>query len=264
MKLKEFEGKKLFSLAGINVSSGFLLKNVEEIGLNLSSGESYVAKVQTLQGGRGKKGGVEVVNSPEKAKDFAQKWLGKEFKVELVSEILFDEKVEIDKEFYLGMLFDRSLSCPVLMFSLSGGVEIEELEKNDPEAILKVPISYIEGLEGSVLDKVRKFVSGKVADEVVDLILDNVQKLYECFVSYDLRMAEINPLVLDGSGKLVAVDAVCVFDDDARFRWEKKLAEEGVEFGERTGLREASDREKRAALIDKDDYRGVAGKTFLD
>ncbi len=264
MKLKEFEGKKLFSLCGINASSGILVKSVEEIDSKLASEKVYVAKVQTLQGGRGKKGGVEVVNLLEKAKDFVQKWLGKEFGSEIVNEILFDEKVEIEKELYLGVLFDRSLNCPVLIVSLSGGVEIEELESDRPEAILKVPINYVEGLGDLVVAKVKEFVKDGLSESVVDELLEVVRKVYDCFVKYDLRMVEINPLVVDASGSLVAVDAVCVFDDDARFRWEKKLAEEGVEFGERTGLREASEREKRAALIDKDDYRGVAGKTFLD
>ncbi len=253
MKLKEFEGKKLFEVCRIPVSLGLLVNSEISIGdSGVDFSKPHYAKIQTLQGGRGKKGGIQLVNSQSEAEAFVTKFLGKKFHDELVTEILFDEKVDIAEEAYLGILFDSSLCQPVLLVSQSGGIDIEtSLE------VKRIPIDYTIGISESVLNEIREVFTFN--EKAINSLCEIVKKLYHCFVEFDLRMVEINPLVLDTKGNLIAVDSVAVLDDDAHFRWSKK-----VKFSERTGIRLATKRELAAREIDREDYRGVAGKTFLD
>ncbi len=240
MKLKEFEAKKLFKAAGIPVSEGMIIRNSEEI----SPFENQkLFKVQTLAGGRGKAGGIKVVNFDE-AKSLTDSFIGKTFLNENITEILLDEKVIIEKELYLGIMFDTSKRKPVLIFSEEGGVEIEELKERSPEKIKVVEIDYLNGL-GSLED---------ITDN--EALQELIKKLYDCFVTNDCRMLEINPLVFTGES-YAAVDAVAVLDDDAKSRWK-------IPFEERTDTRKATEREKAAREIDREDHRGVAGKTFVD
>ncbi len=236
MKLKEFESKQLVAAAGIIVSQGVLIRNLDEI--KSFEGEK-VMKVQTLAGGRGKAGGVKVVTN-DNVKEEVGKFLGKEFLGEQITEVLLDEKISIDKELYLGVMFDTSLRKPVLIFSEEGGVDIEKLRESGKITIIE--IDYLQGLV--------KFPTENVTLQEI------MKKLYTCFVENDCRMIEINPLVQSGSS-YVAVDAVVMLDDDARYRWP-------VKFEERTDNRKATVREMAAHEIDRDDHRGVAGKTFVD
>ncbi len=252
MKLKEFEGKELFKKVGITTSSGILIKKLTDLD-SIDFNASYVAKVQTLQGGRGKKGGVKLVTNNTEAEDFVLTFLGKEFYGEIIQEILLDEKIEIIQEYYLGLLFDGTLRQPVLIVSSVGGVEIESSEE-----LIRIPIDYTKGITDEVLLKVANYLGNQNSLNILD-IQDVIKKLYTCFVEFDLRMVEINPLVLDSNHKLIAVDSVAVLDEDARYRWSKK-----IDFAERTGSRKATVRELAAREIDREDHRGVAGKTFLD
>ncbi len=236
MKLKEFESKQLVAAAGIIVSQGVLIRNLDEI--KSFEGEK-VMKVQTLAGGRGKAGGVKVVTN-DNVKEEVSRFLGKEFLGEQITEVLLDDKISIDKELYLGVMFDTSLRKPVLIFSEEGGVDIEKLRESGKITIIE--IDYLQGLV--------KFPTENVALQEI------MKKLYTCFVENDCRMIEINPLVQSGSS-YVAVDAVVMLDDDARYRWP-------VKFEERTDNRKATVREMAAHEIDRDDHRGVAGKTFVD
>ena len=252
MKLKEFEGKQLFASCGISVSSGVLVHSSSELrGIDFS--QEYIAKVQTLQGGRKKKGGVQIIDSLEKAEQFVNHFLGKEFHGEVVNEILFDELVDIASELYIGLLFDTTLRQPVLLVSPTGGIDVES-DKN----LVRIPFDYVQGIDDGMFAKVCEAlaaISSLNLEELHQLIL----RLHSCFVEYDLRMVEINPLVIDTQGTLIAVDSVAVLDDDAKHRWCKK-----VDFTERVGSRKATAREIAAHQIDAEDHRGVAGKTFLD
>ena len=239
MKLKEFEGKKLLEASDIVCSKGVLVKY---LGVVESFEGKKVFKVQTLAGGRGKAGGIKVVNF-EDAKNLASKFLGTEFLNETVTEILLDENIDILKEYYLGIMFDTSKRKPILIYSEEGGVNIEEVKKNYPEKVLIKEIDYLQGLNFTVSDNQK--------------IQEIAEKLYCCFVKNDCRMIEINPLVETPNEDFVAVDCVAVLDDDARHRWP-------IKFEERTDNRKATIREVAAHEIDKEDYRGVAGKTFVD
>ncbi|MBU1977068.1 MAG: acetate--CoA ligase family protein [Nanoarchaeota archaeon] len=244
MKLKEFEAKQLFEEVGIPISKGILVSTVDDVP---HFNQELLLKVQTMAGSRGKAGGIVTVKSQDEAKEVASSFLNKVFLNEMITEVLLDEKIEISKELYLGIMFDTSKRTPVLIFSEEGGIDIEALKKNNPEKIVLMEIDYLEGLDEEGIGKI-------TSDERLKEIM---KKLYSCFVKFDCKMLEINPLVVTTENNLVAVDAVAVLDDDANYRRE-------ISFSERTDNRKATSREVAARMIDKDDYRGVAGKTFLD
>jgi len=235
LKLKEFEAKKLLQAVGIKTSNGILIQDIK----NIPEVKNVLVKVQTLTGSRGKAGGIIEVNNKEEAQRISSRFLGKEFLNERISEVLLDEKIDVKKEFYLGIMFDTSKRCPVVLFSEEGGVEVEKAQIN------KIEVDYLEGLKKENLK------------EIPEAIREILIKLYQVFVRFDCRMIEINPLALDDNGRLIALDAVAVLDDDARYRWE-------INFPERTDNRDATAREIAARQIDREDHRGVAGKTFID
>ncbi|MDP3989971.1 MAG: ATP citrate lyase citrate-binding domain-containing protein [archaeon] len=246
MKLKEFEAKKLIRAVEIPTSNGFLITSSDQI---LPFTEEIVFKVQTIANGRGKAGGILTVKTAEEAKSLAAKFLGKKFLNETITEIVLDEKVPIDKEIYLGITFDTSKRSPVLIIG-PGGVDAENLPKQ-----IQV-INFDSEWDISTLPP--EFISSYLPNNQVQTEFQEiVKKLKNCFVRFDCKMIEINPLVLTLNNNLVAVDAVAVLDDDASFRRE-------ISFPPRTNNREATAREIAAREIDKDDYRGVAGKTFID
>ncbi len=263
MKLKEFEAKQLFEKAGIPISKGTLIRTLDDI--PQFRGERLL-KVQTLAGGRGKAGGVCLVKDAEEARRLASRFLNSTFMGEQITEVLLDEKIAVAKELYLGILFDTSLRQPVFIYSESGGMNIEELKQQHPEKIKLKKIIYHEGLTEKIIDEL---VKGSVLPpKVIPLVREAMKKAYLCFTRFDCRMLEINPLVVTAKSKesqshsflgneIVAVDAVAVLDDEARFRWE-------IPFPERTNNRPVTEREAAAHLIDKEDYRGVAGKTFVE
>ncbi|MBI2102616.1 hypothetical protein HYT55_02155 [Candidatus Woesearchaeota archaeon] len=252
MKLKEFESKELFRRVDIPVSKGILIKSKDDIP---PFREERLLKVQTLAGGRGKAGGVCLVRDAGEAEKFAARFLHSTFMSEQISEVLLDEKIEIKQELYLGILFDTSKRTPVFIYSESGGANIEELKQKNPEKIKLRELVYHAGLTEGDLDFL---LSGSVLSQnVLKKVREVMKKAYLCFTRFDCTMMEINPLVVTTASDVVAVDAVAVLDDDAKFRWE-------MHFPERTHNRPVTPREAAAHLIDKDDYRGVAGKTFID
>lgn len=252
MKLKEFEAKELFRRVDIPVSNGILIRDIADIP---PFREERLLKVQTLAGGRGKAGGVCLVRGAGEAGKLAARFLHSTFMQEQISEILLDEKVEIKHELYIGILFDTSRRAPIFIYSESGGANIEELKRKHPDKIKLREIAYHAGLTGSDLDYL---LSGSaLAKSVLEKVREVMKKAYACFTRFDCTMMEINPLVVTSAGGVMAVDAVAVLDDDAKFRWE-------ISFPERTHNRPVTPREAAAHLIDKDDYRGVAGKTFID
>lgn len=252
MKLKEFEAKQLLEAVEILTNKGLLITSSQEI-LNFT--QSKICKVQTIANGRGKAGGIKVVQDTKEAKIFAEQFLSKQFLNENITEILLDEKIEISKELYLGILFDTSKRKPILVFSQEGGVDIEETQKKTPEKIFKIEINYLEGITPDKIELITSTLS--YSDKIKDQIKDIITKLYSCFTEFDCKMIEINPLIITPNENVMAVDCVAVLDDDAKFRRK-------IEFPERTDNRISTKKEIAAHEIDKDDHRGVAGKTFID
>ncbi len=252
MKLKEFEAKELFRRVGIPVSQGVLVTQNSDIP---PFQEERLLKVQTLAGGRGKVGGVCVVRNAAEAKALASRFLHSSFMDEVITEVLIDEKVNIARELYLGLMFDTSRRAPAFIYSEHGGSDIEELKRRHPEKIIIREINYVRGLTDEDLQfLLKKSTLSPVVQQRVRAV---ISQLYQCFTRFDCKMLEINPLVVSSTETVVAVDAVAVLDDDAKFRWE-------IPFADRTNNRPVTAREAAAHLIDKDDHRGVAGKTFVD
>ena len=252
MKLKEFEAKQLLEAVEITTSKGLVITS---IGMIPEFSQNKICKVQTIVNGRGKAGGIKFVANTQEATLFFEKFIGKTFLDENITEILLDEKIEISKELYLGILFDTSKRMPVLVFSKEGGVDIEEIQKNTPEKILKIDINYLEGITLGQIELITSNLT--YSNETKNKIKDIITKLYTCFKEFDCKMIEINPLIITPNNKVIAVDCVAVLDDDAKFIRK-------IEFPERTDNRIATRREIAAHKIDLDDHRGVAGKTFID
>ena len=237
MKLKEFEAKQLLKDVGIETSSGNLITSSENIPpVNFP----VIVKAQTIANGRGKAGGVLKVNNSLELSQAVSKFINKNFLMEQITEILLDQPIEARQELYLGISFDTSKKCPVLMFNSFGGINIEE----NKAGTVKMPLNYLQGL------------TEEKAKEI-PLPFELLNKFYNCFIKFDCKMLEINPLILTPDGKYIAVDAVAVLDDDAQWR-------SSLQFPQRTDNRLATAREAAARKIDAEDHRGVAGKTFID
>ncbi|MBI3033075.1 succinate--CoA ligase subunit beta [Candidatus Woesearchaeota archaeon] len=247
MKLYEFEGKLLYHEAGIPIPKGEVIENLNQI----SNIDKPVAiKAQTLAGKRGKAGAIKFAATKQEAKKYAEQMLNKVILNETVKKVLIEEKLEIAEEYYLGIIFSQEERSPVFLLSKFGGIDIEDVAQKD---IIKHTINMLKGFTEDEAKQMLKKAGIKLPE-----LPAIMTKLYHAFTSNDMKMCEINPLILTKDNKLVAADAVVVLDDSSQFRWKHQ-------FPERVGIgREKTELEKAANAIDKDDYRGVAGKTFIE
>ena len=231
MNLHEYQSKALFREYGISVSNGIPVDDSEQIkeAINSLKGDRWVVKAQVHAGGRGKAGGVELVDTVEQAEAFAQKWLGKNLVTyqtddngQPVNTILVEECTNIAEELYLGAVIDRASQRLVFMASKEGGVNIEEVAATNPEKIFQVAIDPLKG------------PSTNEANELATkLQLNEIQKgqfkdlylsLSKMFIEKDLSLLEINPLVITSEGDLICLDAKINIDSNALYRQES-LAE---------------------------------------
>jgi succinyl-CoA synthetase beta subunit len=225
VNIHEYQAKELLSLYGAATPTGKVAFNEDEahqIAQDLNSGK-FVIKAQIHAGGRGKGGGVKLASLLDQVKEIASEILGMILVThqtgpegKLVKKVLVEEASDIDKEFYLGMVIDRSREEIVIMASREGGVEIEEIARTNPEKILKEYIDPVVGLQPFQCRKIAYFLGldGKSVGKAVKF----VSALYQLFTDKDCSLAEINPLILTKSGDLVALDAKMNFDDNALFR----------------------------------------------
>lgn len=221
MKLHEHQAKEIFAKYGIPVPEGkvaFSLKEAREVAKELGE-YPLVVKAQVHCGGRGKAGGVKVVKSEEELEQAVNDLLGKVLKTfqcpdgKPVNRVLIERATNIDKEYYLAITLDRSKSKPVIMASAAGGMEIEEIVKENPEAII---IETIDPELGLMPYQARElaFRLGLPVREFTSIALN----LYKIYSELDASLVEINPLVLTKEGALVALDAKLDIDDNALFR----------------------------------------------
>jgi len=169
-----------------------------------------------LVGGRGKAGGIRLANTPDEAEDIADQILGMNIKGLTVKKVLVDEAAAIATEIYLGIVIDRAQHQPVMMASSEGGVEIEEVARVSPERIFRISIDASLGLQ-QYQGRELAFSIGLPKD-LVSSFVKIAQGLYQTFIDCDASLAEINPLVITGEGKLLAVDGKILLDDNALFR----------------------------------------------
>ncbi len=227
MKLHEHQAKEVFSKYGIPVPEGKVAFSVEEALKAAEELRSFplVVKAQIHCGGRGKAGGVKVVGDIEDLRSAVEGMLGKVLKTfqcpegKPVSRVLVEKATQIDKEFYLSITLDRSRSKPVIMGSSAGGMEIEEIVKEDPEAVI---VEEIDPALGLMPNQARRmaFRIGLPVKEFTQIAIS----LYRIYSDLDASLVEINPLVLDKEGRLIALDAKLDIDDNALFR-HKDLAD---------------------------------------
>jgi len=217
LRLLEHQGKELFLKVGLPVSAGQVAHNLDEVeSIAKSINNTVVVKAQVLVGGRGKAGGVKLASTPEEARQHAENIFGMDIKGETVETILVTEAVDIEREFYLSITFDRAQRKPVIIFSVEGGVDIEEVSANNPDAIAKAWIDPLLGLTPYLIRSVL-FDSG-VEKGLYKPLTDIIKKLYQAFVKFEANLVEINPLAQLPSGELAVLDSKFVVDDEAIFR----------------------------------------------
>jgi succinyl-CoA synthetase beta subunit len=179
-------------------------------------GNQVVVKAQVKVGGRGKAGGVKLAKTPDEAKEKAEAILGMDIKGHTVHRVLVAEASDISEEYYFSFLLDRSNRTFLAMASSEGGVEIEVLAVERPEALAKVAIDPIAGVDKALALEILK--QGNFPAEVIDEAADVVVKLWETFVAEDATLVEVNPLVRDPQNKIIALDGKVTLDENASFR----------------------------------------------
>jgi succinyl-CoA synthetase beta subunit len=225
MKIHEYQAKAILARYGVTTPRGEVAYTKEEAreAAQRLKVNVVVVKAQIHAGGRGIGGGVKLARSGDEAEDIAGHILGMTLVTpqtgpagRIVKRVLIEEGLDIKRELYLGLLVDRASGLPVFMASAAGGMEIEEVAKDNPDAILREPIHPVVGLQPY---QARKIAFGLgLPGEVATHATPFFQALYRAFIDTDASLLEINPCVLTGDGKLVALDAKMTFDDNALFR----------------------------------------------
>jgi succinyl-CoA synthetase beta subunit len=217
VKLHEYQSKQLFAKFGIPIPRGGTAKTPAEARQVAEElGGRVVVKSQVLVGGRGKAGGIKLADDPGQAEEVAAGILGMDIKGLTVSTVLVDEAADIQKEIYLGVVIDRAARKPVIMASSEGGVEIEEVARTKPEAIVKV---HIDPFLGPREYQTRNLAIGMGLGQVHWRDFHKIAvALAECFDACDASLAEINPLVITADGALLAVDGKMLIDDNSLYR----------------------------------------------
>jgi succinyl-CoA synthetase beta subunit len=213
LRLKEYQGKKLFRAVGLPVSEGELAttpQQATEVAVRL--GFPAVIKANVLVGGRGKAGGVKLANSRDEVRQQAERILNLTIQGEKVSEVLITRAVEIKREFYLSITLDRSAHSPVIIFSPAGGMEIEEVARRSPEQIYKFHIAPLEGLHPYQIRSM--LFQTDLERPLFGPLSETIEKLYQAFTRYHATLVEINPLAISADGSLIAIDSKFIIDDD--------------------------------------------------
>src|SRR5215475_7887944 len=218
MDLYEYQGKQLFGQFGIPVSEGRLATTPEEARSAAQElGGQVVVKAQVLTGGRGKAGGVKLADDADDAESKARDILGLDIRGHVVEKLWIERASEIAKEYYLSVAFDRGTKRPLFMFTTQGGVEIEEVAANSPDALVRLHIDPLEGYQPWVA---RRLVYGAGVEDPGEQkqIAAIVEQLYRCFVESDAMLCEINPLIVTPLGEVKALDSKFTVDDSALYR----------------------------------------------
>lgn len=242
MLLYEFEGKQLFKTCGINVPESQLIESADELDsssnrLRMTEG-GVVSKAQVLSGKRAIAGGIVIVKGKaESVKGKVEELFKKTINGEKVEKVLVEQMVEYKREYYLSFSYSTETRTPVLTFAASGGSGVETKKSSI------FPVDILKGYHG---------------ENVPNPLRESAQNLWEVFTKYDCELAEINPLVIDQQGKVWALDAKVILDDDSSFRRELKFPERNL-FG-----RPPTQSEVEARKIDQGDHRGTAGSVYWD
>ena len=217
MDLFEYQARDLFESHGVPVLGGAVAYTPEEAeSAAASMGGRVVVKAQVKVGGRGKAGGVKLAESAADAREKAAAILGMDIKGHIVNKVMIAQAAPIEAEYYLAILLDRANRNFLVMASVAGGMEIEEVAHKTPEKLARIGIDPNNGISK---EKAREIVlAGQFPADVVDQVVDVLLKLWAAFVAEDATLMEINPLVKTSDGKVVALDGKVTLDDSADFR----------------------------------------------
>jgi succinyl-CoA synthetase beta subunit len=254
--LYEYQGKELFRRFGIPVSEGRLATSPQEARAAAEElGGPVVVKAQVLTGGRGKAGGIKLANDAADAEQRARDILGLDIRGHVVRKLWIEQASEIANEYYLSVTFDRGAKQPLFMLTTEGGVEIEQVAEENPDALARL---HIDPLEGFQPYQGRRLTYGARIDDPNEQkqILSIVEKLYRCFVECDAMLCEINPLIVTPAGEVRALDSKFTVDDSALFRHPEIAEMRDVEAAD---PQERFAREKGVTYVKLDGEVGILG-----
>ncbi len=224
MDLFEYQARDMFEAYGVPVLQGLIADTPEEVEAAAAKiGGVVVVKAQVKAGGRGKAGGVKVAKSPEEAKELSKNIFGLNIKDHIVKRVMVAQGASIAQEFYFSVLLDRSNRTFLSLCSVEGGMEIEQLAEERPEALAKVPVDATKGIDLDMALSIAK--QGGFSDELAAKVAPVFVKLYEVFVKEDTTLVEVNPLVLTEDGQIIALDGKVSLDDNAEFRHDREAME---------------------------------------
>jgi succinyl-CoA synthetase beta subunit len=254
--LYEYQGKELFKRFGIPVSEGKLATTPEEARAAAEEiGGQVVVKAQVLTGGRGKAGGVKLAEDPADAEAKASDILGLDINGHVVRKLWIERASDIAKEYYLSITFDRGAKKPLFMLTTEGGVEIEQVADENPDALARLHVDPLEGFQSY---QARRLIYGAGIDDPNEQkqLLGIIEKLYACFVEADAMLTEINPLIVTPEGEVRALDSKFTVDDSALFRHPDIAEMRDVEAAD---PQEALAREKGVTYVKLDGEVGILG-----
>jgi succinyl-CoA synthetase beta subunit len=244
MDLLEYQGKQLFARHGLEVSAGRAVTTVEDA-MEAANEVGYpvVVKAQVLIGGRGKAGGVKLADNEQEAREHAQNILGMDIKGHTVRTLWIEHASDIATEYYASVLLDRSAKQPMVIFSVEGGVEIEQVAEQSPEKLVRHHVDALKGLSRE--EAIEIATEGGAEEDVIEGVADALVALYEVWLKEDATLAEINPLIVTPERKVKALDAKVSLDGNALYRHpesqglsdsenedpiERRAKEEGVQY----------------------------------
>jgi succinyl-CoA synthetase beta subunit len=215
--LFEYQARDLFEKHGVPVLAGAVATTADEAFAAASKmGGRVVVKAQVKVGGRGKAGGVKLAENADDAREKAAAILGMDIKGHIVHQVMIAQAAPIEAEYYLAILLDRSNRTFLVMASVAGGMDIEEVAKTAPEKLAKVPVSAVDGISAAQAKKIiaQAAFPADVADQVADVLVT----LWKAFAAEDATLVEVNPLVKTSDGKIIALDGKVTLDENAEFR----------------------------------------------
>jgi succinyl-CoA synthetase beta subunit len=217
MDLLEYQGKQLFARHGLRVSSGKAVTNVQDaVEAAGEVGYPVVVKAQVLIGGRGKAGGVKLAADEAETREHAENILGLDIGGHIVRTLWIEHASDIASEYYASVLLDRSAKKPLVMFSVEGGVDIEEVAEKTPEKLIR---RHVDPLEGLSREQAIAIATDGAADaDVIEGVADALVALYEVWLQEDATLAEINPLIVTPDREVKALDSKISLDDNALYR----------------------------------------------
>ena len=217
MDLYEYQAKELFATHGVPAPAGKVATTVDDaVAAAEELGTPVMVKSQVKIGGRGKAGGVKFAKTIDDVRTNAGNILGLDIKGHITRQVLITPASEIAEEYYVSFLLDRSNRTFLAMATHEGGMEIEQLAEERPDALAKIPVNALTGIDAAKAAEIAD--AGKFPAEVRDQVIEILQGLWEVFVKEDATLVEVNPLVKDGDGKVVALDGKVSLDENAAFR----------------------------------------------